>query len=38
MEETVDNDYLKDHKNSLNVNISTALIETSLEALKIFNK
>ena len=27
--------YLKDHTNSLNINVSTALIETGMEALKI---
>lgn len=29
--------YLKDHSNSLNFNVSTALIETGMEAIKIFN-
>ena len=28
--------YLKDHTNSLNLNITTALIETGMEAYKIF--
>jgi vacuolar protein sorting-associated protein 13A/C len=30
--------YLKDHTNSLNLNITNGLIETSMEALKIFRK
>ena len=29
--------YLKDHQNSLNINITTAFIEVALEASKIYN-
>ncbi|CAK73960.1 unnamed protein product (macronuclear) [Paramecium tetraurelia] len=30
--------YLKDHTNSLNINITPALVEVAMEALKIYNK
>ena len=30
--------FIKDHTNALNINITLALLETSLEAIKIFKK
>lgn len=30
--------YLKDHTNSLNINITPALVEVAMEALKIYRK